>query len=215
LFKLRGGVAQVGNDANPYNLLGTLNNQGAWDGIPRLGTPETLLIPDLKPEIVTSYEGGLDLSLFTNRLRLSGTYYMVENRNQILSAKLPPSSGYTTKNVNAGLLVSKGWELGLGGTPISRRDFRWDINANWTRNRTRIMELSDELPYYTLWTDARGGAWTYVGDEIGDSYDAEVVTVTDPSSQYYGYPILDATGKWQDIDAQSSKNKIGNFNPKF
>lgn len=215
LFKLRGGFAQVGNDANPYNLLGTLNNRGAWDGIPRLTTPNTLLIPDLKPEIVTSYEGGLDLNLFTNRLRMAATYYIVENRNQILSAKLPPSSGYTTKNVNAGLLVSKGWELSLGGTPVSTPDFRWDINANWTRNRTRIMELSDELPYYTLWTDARGGAWTYVGDEIGDIYDAEVVTVKDPNSEYYGYPILDATGKWQDIDAISTKNKIGNFNPKF
>ncbi len=215
LLKLRGGVAQVGNDANPYNLLGTLNNKGAWDGIPRLTTPNTLLIPDLKPEIVTSYEGGLDLNLFTNRLRMAATYYIVENRNQILSAKLPPSSGYITKNVNAGLLTSKGWELSLGGTPVSNKNFRWDINANWTRNRTRIVELSDELPYYTLWTDARGGAWTYVGDEIGDIYDAEVVTVKDPNSKYYGYPILDATGKWQSIDAINTKNKIGNFNPKF
>ncbi len=215
LFKLRGGVAQVGNDANPYNLLGTLNNQGAWDGIPRLRTPSTLLVPDLKPEIVTSYEGGVDLNFFTNRLRMNATYYQVESRNQILSAKLPPSTGYTTKNVNAGLLVSKGWELGLGGTPIQTRDFRWDINANWTRNRTRIMELSDELPYYTLWTDAKGGAWTYVGDEIGDIYDAEVVTVTDPNSKYFGYPILDETGKWQAIEAANTKNKIGNFNPKF
>lgn len=215
LFKLRGGFAQVGNDANPYNLLGTLTSKGAWDGIPRLTTPNTLLIPDLKPEIVTSYEAGLDLHLFTNRLRMAATYYVVENRNQILSAKLPPSTGYITKNVNAGLLTSKGWELSLGGTPVSNRNFRWDINANWTRNRTRILELSDELPYYTLWTDAKGGAWTYVGDEIGDIYDAEIVTVKDPNSKYYGYPILDATGKWQSIDAINTKNKIGNFNPKF
>lgn len=215
LFKLRGGVAQVGNDANPYSLLGTLANQGAWEGIPRLRTPGTLLIPDLKPEIVTSYEAGVDLNMFNNRLRMNATYYVVENRNQILSAKLPPSTGYVTKNVNAGLLVSKGWELGLGGTPVQGRNFRWDINANWTRNRTRIMELSDELPFYTLWTDAKGGAWTYVGDEIGDIYDAEVVTVKDPSSKYFGYPILDATGKWQSIEAANTKNKIGNFNPKF
>jgi TonB-linked SusC/RagA family outer membrane protein len=215
LLKLRGGFAQVGNDANPYNLLGTLDNRGAWDGIPRLSTPGTLLIPDLKPEIVTSYEAGLDLSMYNNRLRFGGTYYMVENRNQILSAKLPPSSGYTTKNVNAGLLVSKGWEFNLGGTPISNKNFRWDINANLTRNRTRIMELSDDLPYYTLWTDARGGAWTYVGDELGDIYDAEIVTVKDKNSPYYGFPILDQTGKWQSIDAINSKNKIGNFNPKF
>lgn len=215
LFKLRGGIAQVGNDANPYMLLGTLGNAGAWDGVPRLTTPGTLLISDLKPEIVTSYEAGLDLNLFNNRLRFAGTYYMVENRNQILSAKLPPSSGYTSKNINAGLLVSKGLEFSLGGTPLQRNNWRWDINTNLTRNRTTIKELSDDLPYYTLWTDAKGGAWTYVGEEIGDIYDAQIITVTDRESPYFGYPILDQTGKWQSIDAINTRNKIGNFNPKF
>jgi TonB-linked SusC/RagA family outer membrane protein len=215
LFKIRGGAAQVGNDANPYQLLGTLGNAGTWDGIPRLSTPGTLLIPDLKPEIVTSYEVGTDISLFNNLLRFTATYYEVDNRNQILSTKLPPSSGYSLKNINAGLLVSKGVELTMGMTPIKSKDWNWDLNFNWTRNRTRIMELSDGLPYYTLWTDAKGGAWTYVGDEIGDIYDAQVVTVKDPSSPYFGYPLLDKTGKWQSIDAINTKNKIGNFNPNF
>ncbi len=215
MFKLRGGVAQVGNDANPYQLLGTLGNVGTWDGVPRLGTPGTLLIPDLKPEIVTSYEIGGDLSLYQNRLRFSGTYYQVENRNQILSTKLPPSTGYSLKNVNAGLLVSKGVEFTLGMTPVKTAHWNWDVNLNWTRNRTSIMELSDDLPYYTLWQDAKGGAWTYVGEEIGDIYDAQIVTVKDPSSPYFGYPLLDKTGKWQSIDAINTRNKIGNFNPDF
>ncbi len=215
LLKLRTGFAQVGNDANPYQLLGTLGNAGAWDGVPRLSTPGTLLISDLKPEIVTSFESGIDLNLFKNRLRFSGTYYTVENRNQILSTKLPPSSGYSLKNINAGLLVSKGFELSLGGTPLDKNNWRWDINANWTRNRTTIKELSDDLPYYTLWTDAKGGAWTYVGEQIGDIYDAKIVTVENKESPYYGYPILDQTGKWQSIDAINTRNKIGNFNSKF
>ncbi|MDF7819824.1 SusC/RagA family TonB-linked outer membrane protein [Runella sp. MFBS21] len=215
LLKLRTGFAQVGNDANPYQLLGTLGNAGAWDGVPRLTTPGTLLISDLKPEIVTSFESGIDLNLFKNRLRFSGTYYTVENRNQILSTKLPPSSGYSLKNINAGLLVSKGFELSLGGTPLDKNNWRWDINANWTRNRTTIKQLSDDLPYYTLWTDAKGGAWTYVGEQIGDIYDAKIVTVENKESPYYGYPILDQTGKWQSIDAINTRNKIGNFNSKF
>ncbi|MGA0555228.1 SusC/RagA family TonB-linked outer membrane protein [Larkinella sp. VNQ87] len=215
LLKLRAGIAQVGNDANPYLLLSTLTNAGTWDGIPRLSIPGTLLISDLKPEIATSTEFGVDLNLFRNRLRASGTYYISENRNQILSTKLPPSSGYTTKNINAGLLVSRGIELTLGGTPLEKNGWRLDLNANLTRNRTTIEKLSDDLPYFTLWTDAKGGAWTYVGDEIGDIYDAKVVTVEDKNSPYYGYPILDQTGKWQSIDAINTKNKIGNFNARF
>jgi hypothetical protein len=215
LFKLRGGVAQVGNDASPYQLETTLANAGTWGSIPRLSVPNNLLINNLKPEIATSYETGVDLNLFQNRLRMSGTYYVVENRNQILSTKLPPSSGYIGKNINAGLLVSKGVEFSLGGTPIQTENLRWDINTNISRNRTRIMELADDIPYFTLWSDAKGGAWTYVGEEIGDIYDAQLVTVTDQSSPYYGYPLLDRNGKWQSVDAIQSRNKIGNFNPKF
>src|SRR5690554_474091 len=215
LIKLRGGVAEVGNDASPYQLMSTLGNVGAWGNIPRLGLPNTLLNPFLKPEIARSYEGGLDVGWFDNRLNFTGTYYVVENKNQIFSTGIPPSTGYSSMNINAGLLESRGIELTLGGSPIRSANWNWDINFNLTRNRTRILELSDDLPYYTLWEDAKGGAWTYVGDQIGDIYDAQVVTVEDPESPYFGYPILDQTGKWQSIDAINTKNKIGNFNPDF
>lgn len=215
LLKVRGGVAQVGNDTNPYALLNTLANAEAWGDITRLSKPGNILLPDLKPEIATSYEAGIDLALFRNRLRFSGTYYMVENRNQIIPTKLPPSTGFTSKNINAGLLVSRGIELALGGTPIERNGWRLDINANLTRNRTTIESLSDGLQFYTLWTDAKGGAWTYVGETIGDIYDAELVTVQDKSSPYHGWPILDKNGSWQSVSANNTRNKVGNFNPDF
>ena len=218
LIKLRGGVAQVGNDAGPYQLLSVLGNAGTWGDIPRLSTSGTLLNPNLKPEIATSYEGGLEVSLFKNRLNFSGTYFIVENKNQIFNTQLPPSSGYSSKNINAGLVRSRGIELTLGGTPVQSKNFRWDITANLTRNRTRIIELAEEMPYFTFWEDAKGGAWTYVGEDVGDIYGPQVRTVTDKSSQYYGYPLLefsDGGAKWSSIDAHNTKNKIGNFNPKF
>lgn len=215
MLKLRAGVAQVGNDTNPYALLNTLGNNEAWNGITRLSKSGTILLPDLKPEISTSYELGADLTMFKNKLRISGTYYMVENRNQIIPTKLPPSTGYTSKNINAGLLVSKGTEITIGGTPFEKNGWRLDLTANFYRNRTVIKELSPGLNFYTLWTDAKGGAWTYVGETIGDIYDAELVTVKDQSSPYYGYPILDENGSWQAVSASNTRNKIGNFNPDF
>ncbi len=215
LLKLRGGIASVGNDTDPYQLIAALSNAGSWGNIPRLTLPNTLLNPELKPEIAISYEAGLDIHLLNGKVRFNGTYYSMDNRNQIFPVGLPPSTGYAQKNINAGLLRSKGIELTLGTTLVENRNFRWDWNFNFTRNRTRILELADDLPYYTLWTDARGGAWTYVGDQIGDIYDAQVVTVQDAESPYFGFPILDQTGKWQDIDAVNTRNKIGNFNPNF
>lgn len=215
LFKVRAGWAQVGNDANPYSLYPTLADAGAWNGITRLSKTGSILLPNLKPEIATSYEVGIDYNMFRNRLRFSGTYYVSENRNQILPTQIAPSTGFTTKNINAGLLESRGVELSLGGTIVDKGGLRWDLTGNFTKNVTRIKELADGLPFYTLWTDAKGGAWTYVGDKVGDIYDAEIITVTDPSSKYFGYPILDNDGSWQSKSATNSKNKIGNFNPNF
>ncbi|QDK78617.1 SusC/RagA family TonB-linked outer membrane protein [Spirosoma sp. KCTC 42546] len=215
LFKVRAGVAQVGNDANPYSLYPTLGDAGAWNGVTRLSKSGSILLPELKPEIATSYEVGIDYNMFRNRLRFSGTYYMSENRNQILPSQIAPSSGFTTKNINAGLLESRGVELSLGGTILDKGGLRWDLTTNFTKNTTRIKELAEGIPYYTLWTDAKGGAWTYVGDKVGDIYDAAVITVTDQKSPYYGYPILDNDGSWQSTSATNTKNKIGNFNPNF
>ncbi|HRN48182.1 MAG TPA: TonB-dependent receptor, partial [Niabella sp.] len=218
LIKLRGGVAQVGNDTDPYQLLSVLSNAGTWGDIPRLTTSGTLLNPDLKPEIATSYEAGIDVSLFKNRLNFSGTYYMVDNKNQIFTTQLTSSTGYTSKKINAGLLRSKGLELSLGGTPVLTRNFRWDVNVNWSKNRTTVEELANEMPYFTFWEDAKGGAWTYLGEEVGDIYGPMVRTVTDKSSPYYGWPLLaeeDGGAKWEAIEAKNARNKIGNFNPKF
>lgn len=103
----------------------------------------------------------------------------------------------------------------VGGTPVLTNDWRWDINVNWYRNRTRIMELAEGQDFYDLWGDAKGGARTYVGQEIGDLYDAKLVTVEDQSSPYYGWPILDEQGSWQAVSMNNTDNKVGNFNPDF
>jgi hypothetical protein len=128
---------------------------------------------------------------------------------------MAPSSGYTQRNINAGLLVSKGVELSLGGTPVEKGDFRWDLTANYSTNTTTVESLPAGMDFYTLWTDAKGGARTYVGGVVGDIYDAKLVTVEDVNSPYYGYPILDENGSWQSVSFSNTKEKIGNFNPDF
>ena len=218
LIKLRGGVAQVGNDASPYQLLSVLGNAGTWGDVPRLSTSGTLLNSTLKPEIATSYEGGFDVALLNNRLRISATQYVIDNRNQIFSTQLPPSSGYSSKNINAGLLRSRGTEITIGGTPVVTKNFRWDISANWTRNRTKVMELANEQPYFFFWSDAKVEARTYLGEDMGDIYGPSVRTVTDTKSPYFGYPLLDfedGGAKWSPISVANTRNKIGNYNPQF
>jgi TonB-linked SusC/RagA family outer membrane protein len=215
LLKVRGSLAGVGSDTEPYNLFPVLGKSSDWGTVTRLNQPAGLKTPALKPELTTSYEYGIDVGMFNNRLKFEATYYNNDSKNQILTNKLPSSSGFGSQVFNAGLVQSRGVEFALGGTPIEKGKIRWDISANYSRNRSVIKELAPGVPIFFFWEDAKGGAWTYEGDEIGDIYDAEVVTVKDPASLYYGYPILDENGSWQAISAKNTKNKIGNFNPDF
>jgi TonB-linked SusC/RagA family outer membrane protein len=215
LLKVRGGIAEAGNDTDPYQLINVLEAAESWGGLTRLGKSGTLLLPNLMPEQATSYEVGLDAGLFGNRVNFSATYYRVENENQIFNTGLAPSTGFTARKMNTGLLMSKGVELSLGGTPFQKGDWRWDLSMNFSKNTTTLEELPEGVDFYNLWTDAKGGARTYIGGEIGDIYDAKLVTVEDVNSPYYGYPILDENGSWQSVSFSNTKQKIGNFNPDF
>jgi TonB-linked SusC/RagA family outer membrane protein len=217
LLKVRGGWAKVGNDTDPYQILNTYGNAGQWGDAVRLGKSGQILTPNLKPEEATSIEGGVDLNLFKNRLRFEGTVYQVENRNQIIrNIPVASSTGYDNVNINAGLIRSKGLELSVGGTVIKNSNWNWDLTANFTKNKTWVVEIAPGIDVIKFWEDARGGAWSYVGDEIGAIYDAEMKTVTDVNSPYYGYPIISTSEyEWEAIDMKDTKNQIGNYNPKF
>ncbi len=220
LAKLRGGWAMVGNDTDPYRLNSVMGNMGAWGNETQLTTDEKLLLPDLKPEIQTSWEIGADLGFFQNRLRMEGTYYAANNENQVLSIGLPPSSGFEGKQINAGLISSKGLEIMIGGTPVKTADWKWDLNVTYSHNSTRVEELSEGFNSVTFWTDAKGGAITWVGEEVGNIIDKKMLRVEDKKSPYFGWPIVDDEG-WDNSDGTREKDGkrvapiIGNFNPNF
>ncbi|RNC66529.1 SusC/RagA family TonB-linked outer membrane protein [Proteiniphilum sp. X52] len=222
LLKIRGGIAQVGNDTSPYSLYATYHDAGQWGDAIRLGKPGDLLNPTLLPEELKSYEVGMDLKMFNNRLRFEGTWYRADNRNQILSVPLAGSTGFGSIKVNSGLLQSKGMELMLGFTPIETKDWRWDLNVNFTKNKTWLLQLSEGTDFVQFWNEARVRNIAYAKDEslgrdglIGNLYTRKILRVTDKNSKYYGYPLLpenDEDAEWQSEDDYS---KAGNYNPDF
>jgi TonB-linked SusC/RagA family outer membrane protein len=236
LVKLRGGWASVGKDTNPYNLYGTVGI-GSFGGITTESLSGTLLNPNLKPEQAISTEGGVDVAMFQNRLRFSGTVYQSDNKNQILGISTPSSSGYTGRQINAGLVRSNGIELQLGGTIISNKDWTWDLSVNYTKNNAYVISLTNGVPYFSFWQDGPTGSWTYAKGQaipnqvdkngspitvisdgkIGQLWDNEMATVTDKGSPYYGYPLLDGGGFYQKVNGGDFQHKqvAGNFNPKL
>jgi hypothetical protein len=214
LLKVRAGWAQSGNDTDPYRLESLLGT-GSWGSLITTQVPANLQNPQLKSELATSQEYGLDLNLFNNRVRLEATYYSMENENQIIQIPSPASSGYTSRFINAGLISSKGWEIVVGGTPIqSSNGLTFDLNVNISRNRTTLEELPDGLDYITMWDDNGGGSFARVGDELGNLYSRGYAKVEDPNSPYYQWPILSETGEWIEVNDRTAREKVGNYNPK-
>lgn len=232
LLKIRAGLARTGYDTDPYRLLQVYANGGNWGEAIMLNKQTNLLNPNLKPEQITSQEYGIDAKLYGGRVRFDGTYYIMDDRNQIFPVPIAPSSGFSSININAGLLQSKGFELMLGGTPLKTNDWTWDLNLNFTKNETRVLKLADGVDYVQPWSQAgvvnRGyvkGATLPDGSEadglLGSLYTRKTLRVTDKSSPYYMYPIIPGnptTGSIDDDPELTNSNiysKTGNYNPKF
>tara|TARA_R110000744_G_scaffold161589_2_gene278078 strand:+ start:420 stop:4100 length:3681 start_codon:yes stop_codon:yes gene_type:complete len=213
--KLRAGWAQVGNDVAPYQLQQYFAATADWGDAKRMYQDGVLRNSKLKPEIATSKEIGIDLKLLDYRLGLEATYYEVENENQVLNISVPVESGATNKLINAGLIASNGWEIGLTSTPIIAGDFKMDLNINVSRNRTKIKELADGMEFFNFGQEGDAIVRTYVGETIGDIYARPVLTVKDESSPYFGYPIISNGGLLQKDNDPANLKKIGNFNNDF
>lgn len=210
LFKLRGGISQVGKDTDPY-VIATVLKQGTWGSSTTYTVPNSLPNINLKPEIAKAFEAGTDISLFNNRLGFDFTYYKVQNTNQILDATTSPTSGYTAAKINAGNVENKGIEIGLNAAPIRSKDWNWDIHVNFTRERSKLKELTEGIDQFQFWESTHVFAITKVGDQIGDIYTKDVIRVEDKNSPYYGWALLNSNGKVQRNNDNAALIKAGNF----
>jgi TonB-linked SusC/RagA family outer membrane protein len=154
-LKLRASVAQAGSSGSPYQLTGNYS----IDAISHGGTPlaaytSTIPDPNLKNELTTSSEFGVEARFFKNRAGLAFSYYNAATRNQILDVPLPPSSTFASRRINAGEIRNHGIELTLNGTPVKTDGgFTWDATFNFSRNRNEVVSLADGVDLYTLGTD--------------------------------------------------------------
>ncbi|PAM94305.1 SusC/RagA family TonB-linked outer membrane protein [Flavobacterium sp. IR1] len=141
--KIRGGWAQAGNATTVYRLEDYATIAVPFQGNPRYSVPNTGGNRDLKPELKTTKEIGLELSLFDRRVGLDLTYYDVVTTDLITPIQVDPSTGYNAKLFNAGKLQNKGIEATVNLNPVRTQDFRWDITWNFAKNDNKLIELID------------------------------------------------------------------------
>ena len=150
-WKLRASIAQVGNDTEPYIInsaysVSQLKNNGSDKYY--MTIPNSVYDQNLKPERKTSWELGTDFRVLNNRLGLDATFYKENTRDQIMSVTLPGASGASSAYINAGNIQNTGFEVALNTTPVETRNFAWDLNFTWTKNWSKIVELSDLVANY-------------------------------------------------------------------
>lgn len=172
--KYRLGWAQVGNDTDPYRLYKVYQAITPINGNIAYTLPDQLNNLNLKPEITSSLETGLELQLFKNLLSIDFTYYNNTSRNQIISLPTSDAFGYSSKLINAGEINNKGVEVILGVNPVRTRDLDWNFSVNYSKNSNRIIELSDAVSRLDLSTSLV----SLVAQE-GESY-----------GQLYGYDFV-------------------------
>jgi hypothetical protein len=71
------------------------------------------------------------------------SYYDRTTNDQIFSVPVSAATGFTSRVLNAGSMRNSGVELALGFTPVATRDLRWTVDANWSRNRSEVVELAE------------------------------------------------------------------------
>ena len=143
--KVRLGWAQVGNDTDPYQLYKTYEALNSFNTNIAYTLPETLSNPELKPEITSSWEAGLQLQLFNNLVGIDVTYYDNNSRNQIISLPTSDAFGYSYKLINAGKINNKGIEATLTVNPIRQKNWDWTAIANFSKNSNKIIKLSEAV----------------------------------------------------------------------
>ncbi|RTE53978.1 SusC/RagA family TonB-linked outer membrane protein [Arenibacter aquaticus] len=144
--KLRGSWAKVGNDTQPYALDRFITRStSSFNGQPVMGIDNVIPATTLIPEESTSFEVGGELYLIDSRVKLDVAYYKNESSNQLIRVENAWERGARFAFINAGTITNKGIEVKLELTPITTKDFRWDVNMNWSQNRGAVSGFPEDL----------------------------------------------------------------------
>jgi TonB-linked SusC/RagA family outer membrane protein len=169
--KLRGSVAQTGNDTGPYRLENVYNVIQSPLPYSMVSIPGELKTPDLLPEITNTWEIGTDLGFFENRLLFNFTYYYNLAKNQIMSVPIPTSTGYSSKVLNSGELQNKGIEIQLdAGIIQSTSGFTWDAMITYTKNSSLVNSIHPDLNSIIVNSAWHANIQAKPGEEYGVIY---------------------------------------------
>ncbi|MBI2282378.1 MAG: SusC/RagA family TonB-linked outer membrane protein [Bacteroidetes bacterium] len=169
LFKVRIAYGESGNltGIGAYSRFNTYASS-SYLGRTSLNSSGTLANENVKPERQQETEYGFDLSFLNNRLGLTVNIYNKKVKDLLINRFIAPTSGFSSLLDNYGSLENKGYEVVLTGTPVSRKDLKWEITGIYNHNRNKAVSIGQALTL--LSTNAGAPVAIIEGQPIGVFY---------------------------------------------
>lgn len=202
--KLRANYAEVGNGAPGQALLDTYAKFDPFNSSQMYSAPSVKNNPNLKPTVTTNYEAGLEMSFLDRRIGLDLSAYRSLSSDQIFQVPFSTSTGYSSKFINAGSIQNKGIEVMLNASPVSTKDFQWEIFVNWAVNRNSVVSLAEGIDNLQLGS-FQGGVTinAVVGQPYGQIKGSDFTYLN-------GQKVVGANGRY--VLNTNSNNVIGDIN---
>lgn len=186
--KLRISYGVNGSNSIPSNsAYGVLSNSNySQDGKLTTGfIPGSTANDDLGWQKTDSWNAGIDLGLFNNRISLAVDYYMKNIRDMLYQITLPADMGYTRGYTNVGNIRNTGIELELKTENLTGR-LRWTTNFQFSWNKNKVIDLGANSTIFTGY--ANSTQVIEVGRPAGEFYLYYAVGVYETAEDLKKYP---------------------------
>ena len=174
-LKLRVSYGIVGNQngIDNYTTLGLAKDYaGEFGDVYYMGylPGSELSNPNLKWEKSGTMNVGMDFGFFDNRLTGSIEYYHTRTTDLLVSRMLNASLGYTSMLDNLGETKSQGFDIGITGELLRRKDWNWTATINFSQFKNEIVKIDDRVDANGKPMSQPGNGWI-VGSPINAYYD--------------------------------------------
>jgi TonB-dependent starch-binding outer membrane protein SusC len=120
------------------------NLNGAGDQVGLI--PNSIAVPNLKPERSTEYEAGFDVGFWKDRFTVATTVYDRIEKQLIESVPLDISTGQLSIPTNLGEVDNRGLELSFNGDLFRSRPVTVSLAANFAANRNKLVNFGS-IPF--------------------------------------------------------------------
>lgn len=226
-LKLRLTYGRTGNDA-----IGETNATNYYDAVKFRETSG--LIPGVVPndeltyETVSQLNGGIDIALWGNRMRMSADMYKSTIDNMLVYVPVQAYFGFDFRPENGGKMQNTGLDVSTVFRLFDKPNFKWDLQASLSKVKNEVLEIKGDK----LVTKVQGAELVNMPGEQANSfygyiYEGVYVTAADAQSsgtvndRYMAYQAGDA--RFKDISGPNGtpdgvinnydKTVIGSSNP--